>query len=108
MNSRRRVNSAVRWLPFMNSAIPAALVAFLIVVPGCHRSKSGGTFSQRSPTSSSTNFERTGLIDMFAEAYRRTSDGATVMFHCSDRPSDAKALLLVRNERDAPLVEKTD
>jgi hypothetical protein len=44
---------------------------------------------------------------MFMEDYLRASDGAIVRFGCSDRPSAAAALRLVRTGREARLVEKT-
>src|SRR5690348_13244294 len=61
-----------------------------------------------SPTPLSTQFERTGITDMFMEDYRRPSDDAIVRFHCSDRASEAEALSLVRGSSTARFVERTD
>jgi len=57
---------------------------------------------------SPTTFQGTGVSGMFKEDYRRPSDGAIVKFHCSDRASEVKALLLVRNERTTPVIEKAN
>ena len=55
----------------------------------------------------STDFEPTGITDMFMEDYRRQSDGALARFGCSDRASVDAAFAIVRNKREARLVEKT-
>ena len=60
------------------------------------------------PAQPSNTFVGTGSIDMFMEDYLRASDRTIVRFGCSDRPSAATALRLVRIGRDARLVEKTN
>ena len=50
----------------------------------------------------SESFVGTGDIDMFMEDYRRESDGAYLLFGCSDRASAADALILVRSRRSGP------
>jgi len=101
----------------MNHIVARILVALLTFSLGlflhasCRRSHQSAKVA-KPPTPARAvappTFQGTGIIDMFMEDYRRPSDGAIVRFHCSDRASEAKALLLVRNERTTPLMEKTD
>jgi len=93
--------------------ILAALLTFsfgLFLSAACRRSHQLATVA-KPPTParavSPTTFQGTGIVDMFMEDYRRPSDGVIVRFHCSDRASEAKALLLVQNERTTPLAGKT-
>jgi hypothetical protein len=61
-----------------------------------------------SPTPRATDFQPTGVIDMFMEYYKRPLDGAVARFGCSDRASEAKALMLIRTESSLPLIERTN
>jgi hypothetical protein len=72
----------------------------LCSIVGCHRSPEAAVLPNE--------FVLTGSVSGFKVAYRRSSDGVIVRYHCSDRASAKTALALVRNKRDAPLVEQTD
>jgi hypothetical protein len=56
----------------------------------------------------SENFVGTGMINMFMEHYRRESDNAYVRFGCFVRSSEADALVLLRTQIPARVVQKTD
>lgn len=108
---RRRVNSTVRCLnvTLMKRFISRLLtitvtISFVLCsMVACSRSRNAAP-----PLLSNSLFERTGTISGFKEAYRRRSDGVIIRFHCSDRASGDAALALVRNQRDAGLVDHTD
>jgi hypothetical protein len=86
----------------------AIFIIGLISIAACRRSPQSSTMLTP-PTALSTAFEPIGVINMFAEDYRRPSDGAIVRFGCQDRASSAKVLAMVRNgASSAQLTDVTD